>query len=128
MSHRSRGFTKSYGPVSYLNDLDKPITKLSISKVLFSQQCAVKGYTNKDIEVHHVRALQRSKHGYLMESIKSKNKSLKGSSKVKSALNRKQIPLCRSHHANWHKLKKSQINIFYIKNVAEPIISASKQA
>ena len=128
VNHRSRGFTKSYDPVSYLNDLEKPITKLSIPKVLFSQQCAVKGCTNKDIEVHHVRALRRSKHGYLVESIKSKNKSLKGSSKVESALNRKQIPLCRSHHANWHKLQKSQIDTFYIKNVAEPIISASKQA
>lgn len=127
VNHRSRGFTKSYDPVSYLNDLDKPITKLSIPKVLFSQQCAVKGCTNKDIEVHHVRALRRSKHGYLVESIKSKNKSLKGFSKVESALNRKQIPLCKSHHTNWHKLKKSQIDTFYIKNVAEPIISASKQ-
>ena len=127
ISHRSRGFTKLYDPISSLNDLDKPITKLSIPKVLFSEQCAVKGCTNKDIEVHHIRALVRVKYGYRVESIKSKNKSLKGPSKIESSLNRKQIPLCRKHHANWHKLKKSQIDDFYLKNVAEPIISASKK-
>jgi len=128
INHRSRGFTKSYDPITYRNDLDKPITKLSIPKVLFSERCAIKGCTNKNIEVHHIRALQRVKHGYHVESIKSKNKSLKGSSKIESALNRKQIPLCRHHHANWHKVNWSQIDNFYLKNVAEPIISASKQA
>ena len=127
INHRSRGFTKSYDPITFRNNLDKPITKLSIPKVLFSQQCAIKDCINKDIEVHHIRALQRVMHGYHIESIKSKNKSLKGSSKIESALNRKQIPLCRHHHDNWHKVKKSQIDTFYIKNVAEPIISASKQ-
>ena len=127
INHRSRGFKKSYDPVSYLTDLDKPITKLSIPKVLFSEQCAVKGCTNKNIEIHHIRALQKVKHEYHVELIKSKNKSLKGFSKIESALNRKQIPLCREHHANGHKLKKSQIDNFYLKNVVEPIVSASKQ-
>ena len=84
--------------------------------------------SNKDIEVHHVRALQRVKHGYLVESIKSKDKSLRGSSKIESALNRKQIPLCREHHAQWSKLDKSQIDEFYLRNKVEPLISASKEA
>ena len=128
VNHRSRGFTKSFDPINYLKDLDKPIVKLSIPKALFSQKCAVIGCTNKDIEVHHVRALQRVKHGYLVESIKSKNKSLRGSSKIESALNRKQIPLCREHHAQWPKLDKSQIDESYLRNKVEPLISASKEA
>ena len=67
---------------------------------------------NKDIEVHHIRALQRIKHRY----------------RIESALNHKQIALCPHYHANWHKVSKSQIDTFYLKNVAEPIISASKHA
>ena len=128
INHRSRGFTKSHDPINSRNDLDKPISKLSMPKVLFAEKYAVKDCTNKEIEVHHMRVLQRVKHGYRIESIKSKNKSLKESFKIESALNRKQIPLCRHHHTNWHKVRKSQINTFYLKNVAEPIISASKQA
>lgn len=128
INHRSKRFTKAHDLISSRNDFDKPISKLSSPKVLFSEKCAVKGCTNKNIEIHHIRALQRVKHGYRIESIKSKNKSLKGSSKIESALNRKQIPLCRHHHTNWHTVNKSQIDTFYLKNVAEPIISASKQA
>ena len=128
VNHRSRGFNKSFDPISYLEDLDRPIAKLSIPKALFSQKCAVIGCKNKDIEVHHVRALQRVKHGYLVESIKSKNKSLRGSSKIESALNRKQIPLCREHHVQWPKLDKSQIDEFYLRNKVELLISASKEA
>ena len=128
VNHRSRGFINSFDPVGYLENLDKPIVKLSIPKALFSQKCVVIGCTNKDIEVHHVRALQRIKHGYLVESIKSKDKSLRGSSKIESALNRKQIPLCREHHAQWSKLDKSQIDEFYLRNKVEPLIFASKEA
>lgn len=65
--------------------------------------------------MHHVRALQRVKDGYLVESIKSKKKSLRGSSKIGSALNRKQTPLCREHHVQWFKLDKSRIDDFLLK-------------
>lgn len=128
INHRSRGFNKSYDPVIYKESLDIPISKLPIPKTLFSKQCAVKGCTNKDTEVYHIRALKRVKHAYFVESIKSKNKSLRGSSKIESALNRKQIPLCKEHHAQWPKLEKSQIDEFYLKEVVEPIISVSKEA
>jgi hypothetical protein len=128
VNHRSRGFNKLFDPIIYWETLDKPIVKLSIPKVLFAGKCAIIGCTNTNIEVHHVRALQRVKHGYLVESIKSRNKSLRGSSKVESALNRKQIPLCREHHVQWPKLNKSQIDKSYLKNEVEPLISASTEA
>ena len=128
VNNRSRGFNKPFDPIVHLESLDKPITKLSVPKALFSKQCAVINCTNLDIEVHHVRALERVKYGYLVQSIKSKNKSLRGSSKIESALNRKQIPLCREHHAQWPKLNKSQIDKSYVKKVVEYVISASKKA
>jgi hypothetical protein len=71
-------------------------------KLSFKQKCAVIGCTNKDIEVRHVTALQQVIHGYFVESIKSKNKSLRGSSKIEPALNRKQIPLCKKCHKDIH--------------------------
>jgi hypothetical protein len=125
VNHRSRGFNKSFDPIVHFESLDKPITKLLVPKDLFAKKCAVINCSNLDIEVHHVRALKRVKHGYLVES---KNKSLRGSSKIESALSCNQIPLCREHHAQWPKLNKSQIDISYITNVVEQVISASKKA
>jgi len=115
VNHRSRGFSKSVDVYHWLDDIDKPLTKLSIPKALFAGKCAVIGCTNTDIEVHHVRALQRTKKGYFVESIKSGSKTLKGSAKVESALSRKQIPLCREHHKEWHKLNSRMIDKKYLK-------------
>ena len=115
VNHRTRGFTKSRDVYHYLRDLDKPLVRLSIPKALFAEKCAVNGCTNSDIEVHHVRALRRTKKGFLVEFIKSGNKTLKGSAMVESALLRKQIPLCREHHKEWHKLSPYDIDKKYLK-------------
>ena len=115
INHRSRGFTKSRDVYHCLEDLDKPLVKLSIPKALFAGKCAVLDCTNTDIEVHHVRALQVSKKGYTVESIKSGNKTLKGSAMVESALSRKQIPLCRKHHREWHRLSPKEIDFKYLR-------------
>ncbi len=98
VNHVKRGFLTTYDPVVHKDNLDKPIVKLSIPKILFSGRCSVKNCHNRDIEVHHIRALERSKAGYTVESISSKGKRVTGFSKVESALKRKQIPLCREHH------------------------------
>lgn len=49
VNHRSRGFNKLYDPITYMDDLNKPISKLSVPKALFLKQCAVIGCANKDI-------------------------------------------------------------------------------
>ena len=54
------------GPNCYLENLDKPIVKLSISKALFSKRCAVIGCTNENTEVHHVRLFRQVKHSYII--------------------------------------------------------------
>lgn len=115
VNHRTRGFTKSRDVYHYMVDLDKPLIKLSIPKALFAGKCAILDCANKDIEVHHVRALRRTKKGFLVESIKSNNKTLKGSAMVESALSRKQIPLCREHHKEWHKLSSNDIDRKYLR-------------
>jgi hypothetical protein len=128
VNNRSRGFNKSFDAIVYLENLDKPITKLVVSKALFFEQCAVTNCANLDIKVHHVCALERVKYGYLAESVKSKNKSLRSSWKIEFALNRRQISLCREHHAQWPKLNKSQIDKSYVKKVAEYFISTLTKA
>ena len=115
VNHRTRGFTKSRDVYHYMTELDKPLVKLSIPKALFAGKCAILECTNRDIEVHHVRALRRTKKGFLVESIKSGNKTLKASAMVESALSRKQIPLCREHHKEWHKLNPNDIDQKYLR-------------
>lgn len=117
INHRTRGFTKSCDVYHYLEDLNKPLVKLSIPKALFAGKCAVNECTNRDIEVHHVRALRRTKKGFLVEFIKSDNKTLKGSVMVESALLRKQIPLCREHYKEWHKLNPQDIDNKYLQKL-----------
>jgi len=98
-----------------LEGLDKPLVKLLIPKALFAGKCAVVGCTNTDIEVHHVGALRLTKKGYLVESIKSGLKTLKGFAMVESALSRKQIPLCREYYKEWYKLNPNMIDKKYLR-------------
>lgn len=114
VNHRKKGYTKTEDPREYLENIDKPIVRLSVPKALFSE-CAVKGCSKRDIEVHHVRALRRVRHGYTIESIKSGRKTLKGRAMIESALSRKQIPLCKKHHVQWHKLNPIQLDENYLK-------------
>jgi Type II intron maturase len=115
VNHFSRGFIRSFNPIRYLENLDEPIAKLSSSKTLFTQKCAVIECLSKDIKVYPVCALQRIKHEYFVEFIKSKDKSLRGSSMIESSLNRKQIPLCREHYVQWSKLNKALIDKFFLE-------------
>lgn len=92
-----RGFTTIYNSFLELKNMDK----LSIPKVLFSKKCAIIGCLNTDIEVHHIRTLKRVCSSFTIES----------------ALNWKQIPLCKQHYVEWHNLDKNQIEKFYLNKV-----------
>lgn len=113
INHRSRGFTKSMDPQKFREDLERPLVKLFIPKALFANECAVEGCKNSNIEVHHVRALRVIRMGHTIESIKSGKKRISKTAMIESALNRKQIPLCKFHHVQWHKLRKEQIRETY---------------
>lgn len=127
INHRTRGFLISEDPIVFKNSLDKPIAKLAIPKVLFASKCAIIGCERSDIEVHHVRTLRRIRHGFAIESIKSKGRGIKREyAKIESALNRKQIPLCKEHHKLWHTFRRPQLDKQYLKEHVEPIVEASK--
>lgn len=114
----TRGFTTAHDPQVYRQNLDKPITRLALPKVLFSGKCAVNGCTNSDIEVHHVRALLRKREGYIVESGKRR---ITGLSAIESSLARKQIPLCKKHHIAIHngKISKEDIDLEYLNSKVE---------
>lgn len=90
--------------VKYGIDKDKyktlygqPIHKLSLPNAM--NACVVKECNNKNISMHHIRSLNRKMLGYVVTSVRTKkNKKSTGLSKIESALNRKQIPLCKEHH------------------------------
>lgn len=90
---------------TYATLFNRPISKLSLPNAM--NTCAVVGCNNKkNIQMHHVKALNRKVLGYIVTSVSTtKNRKSTGLSKIESALNRKQIPLCIQHHNEWHKGK-----------------------
>ena len=81
---------------------------LRLSNSLINQgECAVKGCRNTDIEIHHLRKLiKRTEEGEGFTVITAgKAKRITGVLALQSALKRKQIPLCREHHREWHNRK-----------------------
>ena len=116
--HMPRKFNTEVDPIKSRFTLDRPIMKLSLPKVLYSV-CGVKGCTSNEIEVHHVRALERQTMGYTVVSVKNnKGKRVKGLNKVESSLKRKQIPLCRKHHRDWHKgvISSGDLDVKYVNS------------
>ncbi len=85
-------------------NLDK--VKYKVSNSIINQgKCAVKGCTNEDIEIHHIRQLfKRTKEGDGFSVITAgKTKRISGRLAIESGLKRKQLPLCREHHRAWHR-------------------------
>lgn len=62
--------------------------------------------------MHHVRRLYKNTDSNNRLIVKGKVKFLKGWKAVLSAINRKQIPLCKKHHMDLHanKLKPSDFD------------------
>lgn len=99
----TRGHNLKEDPITYHEGLDKPIAKLSIPRMLF-EQCSVKGCENTDIEIHHIRKLQRRIRGFVIQSVQTKTKENNNPLQIiESSLHRKQIPLCKAHHCAMHK-------------------------
>ena len=87
----------------------------------FGVECSVEGCENQDIEWHHVSKLNRLKDNFGHVSVVTKKgRRVSGTDAFKVAFNRKQIPLCKAHHADLHKKKLSfsEINWDYVKDVS----------
>lgn len=84
--------------------LDRIYASFSSTKI-FSGNCAVLGCINADIEIHHIKSLNRQfdKKTNNIIITNGKTKKLSGIEAYQSALNRKQLPLCKKHHLEFHK-------------------------
>lgn len=111
------GKTTQLPPISKLANMDaefkasKPSERFNLDHMekkffrrlamggLFFKRCAVNGCLNTDIEVHHIRKLGRrvAKDGQ-MTVLNRSGRRVRGKTALLSALNRKQIPLCRAHY------------------------------
>lgn len=101
-------------------DMDKLLNStLHISRVgaKWFERCAVKDCSNTNIEIHHIRALNRIRcsNGYLESVVNSKGRRVKGVTALMSAMNRKQLPLCKNHHVEFDNGKYSDIDTIYLK-------------
>lgn len=111
---------KEDGTVSGPLDVDKLVNNtLHISNIgaKWFEKCAVKNCGNTNIEIHHIRALQRIRcsNGYLESVVNSKGRRVKGFTALMSAMRRKQVPLCKNHHDQFDNGKYSDIDTNYLK-------------
>lgn len=110
--------------LSYI--LDEHLSCLSIGRSYFVC-CAVYGCTNSDIEIHHVKKLDRKVfYSGMVSFINRKNKRVKGLAAVLTAMNRKQLPLCRKHHFEFETGKYSTLDNKYLSSLYNTKIPDSK--
>jgi len=106
--------------------LNKHLSRLSISKSYFVR-CAVYDCTNSDIEIHHVKKLDRKvSYSGMVSVINRKGKRVKGLAAVLTAMNRKQLPLCRKHHLEFETGKYSPLDNKYLSSLYNTKIPDSK--
>jgi group II intron reverse transcriptase/maturase len=84
----------------WYTNLDKTFIKTTKS-FIFAKTCAIKDCPNTDIEIHHIRKLLRPISSGGLKVVNSKGN--KGWNAFMSAINRKQVPLCKNHHIELHK-------------------------
>lgn len=78
--------------------LKKYSFRLHRSQYLFSQ-CSVLDCSNTDIEIHHIKKLNRKiNNNGKITIMTTNNKRVSGLSAIMSVISRKQIPLCALHH------------------------------
>lgn len=99
----SRGYSITIDPIKYWENIECSITKLPIPKILFSNKCEAIGCDNLDITMYYLYELPKIGNKFF---VKSKEKKLKNTLKIKSYLSRKQVPLCKTHYIQWISLGK----------------------
>jgi hypothetical protein len=101
--------------------LDEILSKYSFrlyqSKTILSE-CAVKGCTNSDIEIHNIQKLHRKKEKDGQISVFGlKGNRIKGIAAILTVSNRKQIPLCRQHHLEFQSGKFTKLDRSFLKEI-----------
>lgn len=84
---------------------------------MFSR-CAVLGCNNSDIEIHHERKLaRRYEEGNKTTILNRRGRRIRGLSALMSAMNRKQLPLCKKHHLEFDSGKPSELDSEYLRDL-----------
>lgn len=112
------GFTFLRDPIEDYVSLKRPLIRFSIPRALY-KECQVKNCPKTVIEMHHVRSLyRRIKKNLATTSVGNGNRRITSSKTIESALGRKQIPLCKTHHAAIHR---NELSLDDFKGDQEPI-------
>ena len=112
------GFTFLRDPIEDYVSLERPLVRFSIPKALY-KECQIKNCLEPAIEMHHVQSLYKKiKKNFATTSIENAKKRVTGSRAIESALGRKQIPLCKTHHAAIHK---NELSLDDFKGNQKPI-------
>jgi hypothetical protein len=115
--------TLSYNLTDILN---KHSFRLSIGKSYFVR-CSVHECANSDIEIHHVKKLNRKmSNSGMLTVLDRKGRRVKGLAAVLTAIKRKQLPLCRKHHLEFETGKYSPLDDKYMSNLYNTKIPDSK--
>ncbi|KAG0589497.1 hypothetical protein KC19_1G024300 [Ceratodon purpureus] len=72
-----------------------------VRKKLLAERCAVKGCKERNVEMHHIRQIEKAGGRHKVRSAREAQ-ILEGIKAVQSALNKKHIPLCVRHHDDLH--------------------------
>jgi len=101
-------------------DLDSITNKYQIrmrQANLYFARCSVINCINTDIEIHHIRKLNRKveKDGKI-SILTREGKKKKGLGAFMSAINRKQLPLCSLHHRDFENNKYHELDLNYLKD------------
>jgi len=82
-----------------LDGLLKKFATMRMRTATIFNRCAVAGCSESDIEIHHIQRLhRRTTHDGRQTILDMKGRRITGLAAVMSAVNRKQIPVCRQHH------------------------------
>jgi hypothetical protein len=82
------------------------------------EQCAVLDCALTDIQIHHIRKLNRVMGEKSTMSISnSQNRRISGRTALLSAINRKQLPLCSLHHREFEKGNFSDLDVHFLHEI-----------
>ena len=100
--------------------------RLSAGKSYFSR-CSVKDCINTNIEIHPLKKLQRKiDRSGRVTVLSRKGKRVTGLAGILTATNRKQLPLCKKHHAEFESGKYSDLDVEYLASLYRKRIPDSK--
>ena len=109
-----QGFTKEFDADAIMKRYQ---LRLHVGGRMFSR-CSVEGCLNEDVEIHHERKLHRKvETDGNISVVSATGRRLKSLGAIMSAINRKQLPLCKKHHLEFEKGDYSHLDGDYLADL-----------